>query len=245
MDELDDLAEEQRAFADLLGSLGEADWRRASASAGWTIRDQVSHLADTEEVAADTILAGPRTFGTSVAEYATAEEFTAAGCRRGDGMSAEELVMWWAQASMRTRELLVGMPSDERVPWGFGMSANTFAVARLMEHWAHGLDIADALGIRVAETPRLRRVAGLGLATLRYALAMAGRTWPTGRTLRLELTEHDGVVYRLGAEDATDVLRGPLMQWCRVATQRAHRASGLQADGPLAVLATSHARAYL
>jgi uncharacterized protein (TIGR03084 family) len=251
MDELADLTREQEAFAGLLAGLDDADRTRPSAAAGWTVRDQVAHLADTEEVAADTLSGGPRAFPDAVAPYASAAEFTAAGCRRGDGRGPGELVAWWAGAAARTRDLLARRDGADRVAWGFGMPARTFATARLMEHWAHGLDIADALGVPVASSPRLRHVARLGLATLRYALAVARVRWPPGHTLRLELTGDDGEPHHFGSPGATDVLRGPLRRWCRVATQRTGRdaatleAQTLTTDGELAELAAAHARAYL
>jgi uncharacterized protein (TIGR03084 family) len=243
-EELADLAAEQQAFADLLREIGDDDWVRPSAAGGWTIRDQVAHLADTEEVAADTLTEGPRAFEKAVPEFDTAENFTASGCRRGNGLSPNELIAWWTEASTRTRELLGKQDPDERVAWGFGMPARTFATARLMEHWAHGLDIADALGLPAKETPRLRHIAALGHSSLRYAFARARVRWPVGRVLRLELTGADGGEYEFGPGDATDVLRGPLMQWCRTATQR-RATDSLEADGELAELAVLHARAYL
>lgn len=248
---LDDLAAEEQALGLVLASLRVSDWDRPSAAAGWAIRDQVAHLADTEEIAADTLTGGPRAFARAVAGYQTAERFTAAGCRRGHGLPPGELISWWTRSSARTRELLADRDGADRVAWGLGMSAQSFAAARLMEHWAHGLDISDALGRPVAEVPRLRHVAALGLATLRYALARAQVRWPAGRTLRLELTGADGSRQDFGAADATDVLRGPLIVWCRAAVQRTAVltaggvTAGLEPDGELAELAASHARAYL
>ena len=43
------------------------------------------------------------------------------------------------------------------------------ATARLMETWAHGLDVADALGIKRPATDRLRSIAHLGVRTRDYA----------------------------------------------------------------------------
>jgi uncharacterized protein (TIGR03084 family) len=247
VDELADLAAEQQALAAVLASLRTRDWERPSAAAGWTVRDQVAHLADTEEVAADTLAGGPRNFARAVSGYRTAEQFTAAGCRRGHGRPPGELIDWWTRSSARTREVLAGRDPADRVAWGLGMSAQSFAAARLMEHWAHGLDISDALALPVAEAPRLRHVAALGLATLRYALARARVGWPAGRTLRLELTGADGTRHEFGAPDATDVLRGPLIHWCRTAVQRTAGGApaGLAPAGELAELAAAHARAYL
>ncbi|WP_159074138.1 maleylpyruvate isomerase family mycothiol-dependent enzyme [Streptomyces dioscori] len=260
-EELADLADEQREFTELLSALQDADWRRPSAAAGWTVADQVAHLADTEEVAADTLADGPRAFTKTVPQFATAEDFTAAGCRRGDGLSPGDLTGWWDRAAARTRRLLAERGPEDRVAWGFGMTTETFAAARLMEHWAHGLDIRDALGLPVHETPRLPRIAALGHSTLNYALAVARVQRPQGRTLRLELTARDGTGHVVGPADATDVLRGPLLEWCRVATRRVRGSpnapnapnapsalvaeGALTAEGELAELAVLHARTYL
>ncbi|WP_050799834.1 maleylpyruvate isomerase family mycothiol-dependent enzyme [Streptomyces himastatinicus] len=245
--ELADLADEQREFGALVRSLTDADWARDSAADGWTVADQVSHLADTEEVARDTLTGGPRAFAEAVPAYPTAEDFTAAGCRRGDGLSPGDLTAWWDKAGTETRRLLAARAPGDRVAWGFGMTTEVFATARLMEHWAHGLDIRDALGLPVAETPRLRHIAALGHATLRYALGRARVRPPADRSLRLELTAYDGTGHTVGPDDATDVLHGPLLAWCRVATRRTRgSATGeLTAEGELAELALLHARAYL
>ncbi|WP_433858360.1 maleylpyruvate isomerase family mycothiol-dependent enzyme [Streptomyces kronopolitis] len=245
--ELLDLREEHRAFAALLSCVGEADWERPSAAAGWTIRDQVAHLADTEEVAADTLLDGPRAFGRALEGFRTPEEFTAAGCRAGQDLVPMALIARWAQNADRTADLLAVQGPTARVAWGLGMPGRSFAAARLMEHWAHGLDVADALSRTVTETPRLRHIATLGLATLRYGFALARQRWPQGRTLRLELTGADGTRYHFGDEDSTDVVRGPLVQWCCTVTRRTPRpaVAGLEAEGELAELALVHARAYL
>ncbi|MFI0815296.1 maleylpyruvate isomerase family mycothiol-dependent enzyme [Streptomyces sp. NPDC021098] len=246
-EELADLAEEQREFGALVRSLDDAAWRRDSAADGWTVADQVSHLADTEEVARDTLAGGPRAFATAVPAYPTAEDFTAAGCRRGDGLSPGELTVWWDRAGTKTRLLMAERAPGDRVAWGFGMTTEVFATARIMETWAHGLDIRDALGLAAPETPRLRHIAALGHATLRYALARARVRPPGDRTLRLELTAGDGTAYAFGPDGATDVLRGPLLEWCRVATRRTRGApaGGLKPDGELAELALLYARAYL
>ena len=242
-----DLATEQRSFARLLARLAPADYERPSAAPGWTIRDQVAHLADTEEVAADTILGGPRAFRRSVSAFPTAEAFTAAGCRRGRDMATAELTAWWQDAAATTLSLLRDMAPDRRVDWGFGMAARTLAAARLMEHWAHRLDITESLGLPVVVSGRLWHVADLALQTLPYALARARVRRPVDRTLRLELTEPSGAGPVLGPPDATDVLRGPLLAWCRVAVRRPAPAdrSRLTATGPLAESALTHARAYL
>jgi uncharacterized protein (TIGR03084 family) len=124
------------------------------------------------------------------------------------------------------------------------MSLRAFAAARIMEHWAHGLDIRAAVDRPGTDTDRLRHVAWIGAQAVPYAFHFAGITAPEGRTLRFELTGPDCV---FGPADATDVIRGPAGQWCRLAVQRISLADApdLTADGPLAELALQHARAFL
>lgn len=261
------LRAEHRRLANRLEGLSPDQWRRPSAAAGWSVRDQVAHLADTDEVAADTVLGGPRCFRLAVAGFRTAEDFTEAGCRRADDLSHPELLVWWRRAAHRTEQVLDAVAADDRVAWGLGMSAETFVVARLMEHWAHGLDITDALAGDAAGTrPRAAAdpdsghgpalIAELGRVTLPYALARARIRRPVGRGLRLELIDETGRDVVLGPPrgESVDVVRGSLTAWCRVATRRADRVVTdggppwrlrLETEGSLAELAADHACAYL
>jgi uncharacterized protein (TIGR03084 family) len=244
---LNSLVEEQRSLLNLLDGLPSAAWFRDTPAAGWSVRDQVAHLADTEEVGYDTITDGPRAFRRALALHGTAPRFVEAGCRRADDLSDAELLGWWRSAASRTRVAWSAAPRLARVPWGLGMGLTDFARARLMEHWAHGLDIREALGVPVrTDDPAMDHVAVLGLLTVPYALFMARVRRPVGHTLRLELQTPRGTV-TAGPPDATDVIQGPLYSWCRVAVQRdaaAHRRR-LRPHGPLAELAIRHARAYL
>src|SRR4029077_6543134 len=76
-----------------------------------------------------------------------------------------ELLAWWrAERSSLLARLAATEPSA-RVPWyGPPMGALTFASARLMETWAHGQDVADALGVTRLPTQRLQHVAHLGVS---------------------------------------------------------------------------------
>jgi uncharacterized protein (TIGR03084 family) len=129
------------------------------------------------------------------------------------------------------------------------MKRASFVTARLMEHWAHGLDIRAAVGAEAVDTARLRHVAWIGYNALPYAFGVAGITAPDGHTLRLDLTGPNGEAWSYGPSDATDTISGPAGVWCRRATQRlaadAPEVSALKADGPLAELALANARAFL
>ena len=61
------------------------------------------------------------------------------------------------------------------MPWfGPPMSAASMATARLMETWAHGQDIADALGATRPSTARLRHVARIGVRARDFAFPVTG-----------------------------------------------------------------------
>ena len=245
---LDDFEAEQRDLYELLTSLDDEAFSRPTPAAGWDVRDQVSHLADTEELAHDTAVGGARQINEEVKRFPSGEAFTEAGCERGRSMAPQEVVEWWWGAAARNRLALRALDPSTRVPWGLGMGLRAFVTARLMEHWAHGLDIRATVDRPPVDSDRLRHVAWICTNALPYAFGVAGVTPPEGRTLRVELTSPSGDdVWRYGPDDATDVIRGPAGEWCRVAVQRipASAAPNLTADGPLAELALRHARAFL
>lgn len=247
-DVLADYEAEQQSLYDVLGGVSsDEEWARPTPAAGWDVRDQVAHLADTEEIAVDTMLDGPRSLNVEAARYPSGEAFTEAGCERGRAMSGAEVREWWWTSAARCREELARFDRSARVPWGLGMGWRSFVTARLMEHWAHGLDIRAGLGVPADDTDRLRHVAWICTSALPYAFHLAKVKPPEGHTLRVEVTGPSGEAWSFGPDDATDRITGPAGQWCRLAVQRISRdeAPDLMADGPLADLALTHARAFL
>jgi uncharacterized protein (TIGR03084 family) len=246
---LSDYEQEQRELYDVLRGLDDAQWRTPTDAPGWDVRDQVSHLAHTEEVARDTAADGPRSLANETGKYASGEEFTEAGCDQGRAMPPAAVLDWWWTAAARNRETLGALPSTARVPWGLGMGMGwrAFVTARLMEHWAHGLDIRGAVGAPEIDTDRLRHVAWICYSALPYAFGVAGIEAPADRSLRLELVGPSGDTWTYGPADATDTISGPAGVWCRRAVQRItpEQAGSLVVDGPLADLAFRNARAFL
>lgn len=247
IDTLEALEAEQRDLEALLRGLRESDWTRPTPAAGWDVRDQVAHLADTEELAHDTATGGARQINAEVQRYSSGDAFTLAGCIRGRAMSPAEVLGWWTGAARRNRAALGALDPDTRVPWGLGMGLRAFGAARLMEHWAHGLDIRAALDRPAADTRRLHHIAWIGARALPYALSVAQVEAPPGRTLRIDLIDPDGAPWSFGPEDATDRIEGPMGEWCRLAVQRIARsdAKALRSHGSLADLALDNARAFL
>jgi uncharacterized protein (TIGR03084 family) len=244
---LDAFEAEQRDLEELLQSLTDDDWSRPTPAAGWDVRDQVSHLADTEELAHDTATGGRRQINVEVEDYESADAFTMAGCRRGREMSPREVLQWWLDAAARNRAALRSLDPTARVPWGLGMSLQAFGAARLMEHWAHGLDIRAAVGRPGADTTRLHHVAWIGARALPYAFSVAHVTPPADSTLRLDLVDPTGESWSFGPDGASDRIEGSMGEWCRLAVQRIRRrdAKTLRSSGLLADLALDNVRAFL
>jgi len=99
------------------------------------------------------------------------------------------------------------------------MSAMSFATARLMETWAHGQDVRDALGREPDVTARLRHVADLGVRTRPFAYGARGVDLPDAG-VRVELVGVDDEAWVWGPEGVEDEVRGPALDFCLVVTQR-------------------------
>ena len=244
---LDDLAAEQVATQALLADIEGDDWFRVTPAKGWDVRDTVAHLADTDEIAIDTCTDGPRPLNDFATRLASPEDLTLWGVLRGRKQTGPQVLAWWEASSTTERDVLARLDPGQRVPWGLGMRPNSFVTARLIETWAHGLDVRTALGVAVTDTDRLRHVAWLGYRALPYAFSVAGREPVGGDQLRVELTLPSGATYALGPADAPNRIRGPAGEFCRVFVHRLapEEATGLDAEGTGAVDALEVARAFL
>jgi uncharacterized protein (TIGR03084 family) len=246
MEILEELAEEQASLESILRPLTRDQWLLATPAEGWDVRDTVSHLADTEEIALDTATGGQRQLNQEGLGFAKPEDYTQWMVEKGRTMEPDKVLTWWVEAAAKTRAMFKSKDPKERVPWGLGMTVRSLVTARLMEHWAHGLDIRAAIGEPPNITPRLRNVAWLIVQAFPYAFTVAKREQPHG-TLRVELDAPGGETWTFGPEDADNRITGDAGEFCRVGVQRMRRqdATTLKAEGPLAEAALDVARAFL
>ena len=94
------------------------------------------------------------------------------------------------------------------------MRAATLVTARMMETWAHGLDVYAARHTEPVDTDRLAHVAWLSTRALPYAYTVARRE-PPPEPLHVELTLPSGAPWNFGPEDAPARITGPASQYCR------------------------------
>jgi uncharacterized protein (TIGR03084 family) len=246
MDQLTtDLGEETAQLRALLADRDAGDFELPTPAEGWAIRDQISHLAYFDDAAVRSAT-DPDGFRTDLRALArNGGPFPDAIAERHRGMPAAELLNWFDRSRARLITVFAGMDPAVRVPWyGPSMSAASSVTARLMETWAHGQDVADALGVRREPTDRLRHVAHIGVRAAPFSYTLHGRAAPTA-PVRVELTAPSGAVWTWGPPDAPDRVSGPALDFCLLVTQRRHRDDlALRIVGPVAEEWMSIAQAF-
>jgi uncharacterized protein (TIGR03084 family) len=232
-DLLTDLRAEGDALDRVVADLEDTAWLTPTPAEGWTVATQIAHLDWTNGQALHA-LRDPEGFGAFVLEsrdrLATLVDEEA---RAASSAAPTQVLESWRHSRAELADALAALPDGARVPWfGPPMNAMSMATARLMETWAHGLDVTDALSLPPSVSGRLRHVAYLGVRTRDFAFAQHGLPAPA-EPFHVELTAPDGEVWAWGPEDAAQRVTGPALDFCLRVTRRRHRADlALEATGP-------------
>jgi len=235
---LADLAGEQADLHGLVTGLEEVGWSTPTPAEGWDVRDQIGHLAYFDG-RARLAASDPATFvAERDAAFAAGDMagFMDATLDRARASTGAELLAWWREERDGLIRALAAVPDGVKVPWyGPPMSPTSKATARIMETWAHGQDVADALGVVRTPTDRMRNVAHIGVITRGFAFGVNGRPAPEADVhVRLD-PPSGGEPWTWGSSDAADVVEGPALDFCLLVTQRRHRDDlALVARGPVA-----------
>jgi uncharacterized protein (TIGR03084 family) len=231
----DDLLAERADLVAVLAPLDEAAWRTPTPAPGWTVLDQVAHLAHFDEASRLAVL-DPDTFLLDRERaMADVDGFVDEVTRSHRHRRGADVLVWLDRAGAELTATARPLDGSTRVPWyGPTMSLASMVTARIMETWAHGQDVVDALGVARAPTDRLRHVAFLGSRAVANSYVARGLPVPDA-SVRFELVAPSDDAWSFGPEDATDVVRGPALDFCLVTTQRRHLGdSALTAEGPVA-----------
>lgn len=215
-----DLRAESDDLDALVAHLPADRWADPTPAPGWTIAHQIGHLLWTDRVALTAV-----TDEAGFAELMTAAAANPAGfvddaATELAAVSPAELLTDWRVTRGRLHEELLAVPDGRKLAWfGPPMSAASMATARLMETWAHGLDVADALGVIRPATQRLRSIAHLGVRTRDYAFIVNNLT-PPAEPFLVELRGPSGDTWSWGPSDAAQRVTGSAEDFCFLVTQR-------------------------
>jgi len=221
---LADLRAESDDLDAILADLPADRWADPTPASGWTIAHQIAHLLWTDRVALTAVTDEAR-FAAVLAEAAKDPTgFVDAGAEELAALPPERLLADWRETRDRLHDELLAVADGRKLPWfGPPMSAASMATARLMETWAHGLDVADTLGVKRSATARLRSIAHIGVRTRDFAFSINGLT-PPAEPFRVELRAPDSSVWEWGPADAEQRVTGAAEDFCMLVTQRRPRA---------------------
>nr|WP_042190534.1 TIGR03084 family metal-binding protein [Kibdelosporangium sp. MJ126-NF4]CEL19413.1 FIG01121555: hypothetical protein [Kibdelosporangium sp. MJ126-NF4]CTQ94788.1 FIG01121555: hypothetical protein [Kibdelosporangium sp. MJ126-NF4] len=230
---LDDLLAEGQSLDDLVAGLPSEAWATMTPAEGWTVAHQIAHLAWTDDgsILAATDAAAFQEVVTEAWKNPTG--FVDDGAEQLSRTPPAQLLERWRTGRTALADALAAVPAGTKLPWfGPPMSPMSMATARIMETWAHGLDVADALGVSREPTMRLRHVAHISVRTRDFAYNVHSLT-PPAEPFYVALTAPDGSTWTWGPQDAAQTVTGPALDLCLIATQRRHRAdTALVATGP-------------
>lgn len=230
---VDDLRAESDDLDGLVAALTPDRWATPTPAPGWTIAHQIAHLLWTDRVA---LLSVTDEAGFAAVLAQASENpsgFVDAGAEELAALPPAELLADWRATRKALHDELLTVVDGRKLPWfGPPMSAPSMATARLMETWAHGLDVADALGVARTPTARLKSIAHIGVRTRDFAYVVNGLT-PPAEPFHVKLSAPDGSVWTWGPEDAEQFVTGAAQDFCMVVTQRRARSElDVAATGP-------------
>ena len=229
---LADLKAEGDQLEDLVAPLDEDGWRVPTPATGWDVAHQIAHLAWTDEGAVAAATDKDAWDALVLSAMSDPEGFADVEAARGAEASGAEILDRWRASRPALSTALRELPEGTRIPWyGPPMSATSMATARFMETWAHGRDVAAALGVELPADDRVRHVVHLGVRTRDFSFR-ARELEPPAEEFRVALYLPSGELVIYGPDDATQSIAGSAQEFALLVTQRIHRQdTDLYADG--------------
>lgn len=221
-----DLVAEQEALDAVVAPLPPERWATPTPSPRWTVAHQVGHLTYFDHAAAVSI-SDPGRFIVLRSELIQLmgegeEAVDEATLRPYLELDPVRLLESWRDNRRLLADAAARLDDNSRVEWyGPSMSGKSFLTARLMECWAHGQDIVDAVGGARPPTARLRHIAQLGFITRNWSYINRGLN-PPAEPIRVVLEAPGGGQWEFGPEVAAESVVGPAEDFCLVVTQRRH-----------------------
>ena len=230
-----DLAAEHVALDEVVAGLDDATWSTHTPAEGWNVTDQIGHLTFFDERAVLSITDEDGFSAELVDAAGDIDAYMRGHLRVARGSSPDHVLTHWRTVREQLLKALTPLDPATRLAWyGPDMSARSFATARLMETWAHGQDVVDALGAHREPTDRLRHIAFLGVRTIGWSFGLNGLAAPDD-SVRVDLASPSGERWTWNDEASDNLVRGEAEEFCLVVTQRRHVTdTGLEITGAVA-----------
>lgn len=232
---LADLKSEGDQLESWVSPPGGVDWGVVCTPEGWTVGHEIAHLAWTDWASAVAIDGGPAWDDLVAGALDVFDGFIDAETDVWAKLPAADLLVRWRTGRGELARRLAEAPEGARLNWfGPPMGVASMATARLMETWAHGMDVAEGLGIEVPRTDRCKHVCHLAVRTRGYVYSLRMEQVPE-MPVRVELTSPSGELWTWGSPDAGQSITGDAWDFALLAVRRRHRDDAdVKADGAAA-----------
>lgn len=219
-DIINDLIAEQSLVDTLVSELTEEQWLTPMEGCKpWHIKDAIIHIAFFD-YAANKLMAREAEDLVQLADAESGQDEDYV-CHAFRHMSGAEVLQWWREERTKLVYSFMGMNPKDRIPWapGLPMSAKSLCSARLMELWAHSVDIHDALGVDIPVCERIKSVLFLSWQSRPFAYSINGETLPE-TPMYLELVLPSGEIWAKGDPAAENYIKGSAKDWALVSVRR-------------------------
>jgi TIGR03084 family protein len=222
---LSDLIAEQSLVDSLIDGLTEEQWNETIATdikvgdipGIWTIKDVILHVALFDRAAAKLMLGEAESLkeankGVQDANYR---------CINERNWSKGDVLSWWREGRTRMNNAFYNCDPKDRIPWapGMPMSARALASARLMETWAHSVDIYDQLRLPVRVADRIAHTLFLAYQARPNAYRINGFE-VSDIPIYMELVLPSGEIWAKGPQGAENYIKGSAAEWALVSIRR-------------------------
>ena len=218
--EAQDFLDESRALEALIADLSDEDLAAPTAFKDWSINRVIRHL-HMWNYGAHMGLTDPEGFDAFFAKLAAGMAKSSMGAVEAEWCPLEGRALvdaWSSYLDQMTADFAKADPKV-RVKWaGPSMSARSSISARLMETWAHGLEVYDFCDAERVDTDRIRAIAVLGVNTYGWTFKVNGREAPEPMPY-VSLAAPSGSIWPFGEESASERIEGPASHFCQVVTQ--------------------------
>ncbi len=220
-----ELAREYEVLDDIVKDLSDSEWESKTPFYDWTIHDEICHIAyfdDKARLAAT----DPDGFNIDMEKIfegiISYEDFFKKTLKMLKKLSPKELMTYWISKRTKMIGSLEILGQTDKIPWyGPPMNAKSFVIARIMETWAHGQDIADTVKYRRKPTDRLKHIAQLGVKTFGWSYVNRQLEKPSQKVW-VELKGPSNETWIWNEDQRENSVIGSAEDFCLVVTQRRH-----------------------